>query len=108
MPATKERKSGADRKVKDAPRLADHIADYMVENCRALSIDTLLTRPLDAMKMGADVGLRSQRIRASQHARLMKLLAELEQDAETLDTIDEICRCALNARKHGDLKRDKV
>jgi len=87
MAAGTTTKSGTDR-LRDAERVGDMIADVMQSRWPAWSIDTLLTHPHDAIRMAQEVCGRMGR-RATEQA------------------VHEICRIALNRRKHGDLQRDK-
>ena len=70
-------------------KTADLVADWMHDNARAMSIDSLLTWPDQAMEMGRWVCSRLGR-------------------KATAANVHEICRVALNARKRGDLRLDRV
>src|SRR4051794_30003918 len=94
--------------IRDRKTIADHVCAYMHENHRALTIDTLLSRPLDAMRMGATVAAKSQRISERSAKRIFSALRALEHnEGEAVDAIDDVCRAALSSRKRGDLKRDR-
>lgn len=75
--------------ITDRDTITDTVAVVMSEEYRSTSIDTLLTRPHDAIAMATAV------------CRRLGKRASKEQ-------INEICRAALAARKRGDLKRDRV
>jgi hypothetical protein len=102
MPVAEKRKRRSADKT-----LTDHVCDYMHDNCRALSIDTLLTRPLDAMRMGLFVAARSGKIPATIARNITHILKQLEEFPEAIDEIEGVCRAALNGRKHGDITRDR-
>jgi hypothetical protein len=87
--------------------LADHVCEYMHDHHRALSIDTLLTRPLDTFRMGLNVAARRQSIPLSEVKAIAKLLDQLATHTNAMEAVDDVCREALNSRKRGDLKRDR-
>ncbi|MGB7156681.1 MAG: hypothetical protein WBD40_01365 [Tepidisphaeraceae bacterium] len=108
MPVAEKR----ERRSTDAPRkgdktTTDFVCEYMHEHCKSLTIDTLLTRPHDAMCMGLAVARSQQRINAGRHKAIAELLAQLAAFTDEMDAIDDVCRAALNGRKHGDIKRDR-
>jgi hypothetical protein len=98
----------AGKSIKDRKTVADHVCDYMHENCRAWSIDTLLSRPLDALRMGLAVAGKSGKCPRGDAASITKALDALaKRFPAVFDDVDEVCRAALSSRKRGDLKRDK-
>jgi hypothetical protein len=70
--------------IKDRMTVAETVADWMAENCRNWSIDTLLTHPAQATAMAKWVCRKLGR-------------------KATDEAIHEICRAALSSRKRGDL-----
>jgi hypothetical protein len=70
-------------------KTADHVADWMHANCPSWSIDELLTHPDWALMMARDV---------------LRKLGRKASDEE----VHKVCKAALNARKRGDLRRDRV
>jgi len=74
--------------IKDRGTMTDLVCEWMHTHCRDMSIDTLLTWPEMAGRMGRDV-CRSMGRRA------------------TAEAVHEVCRAALASRKAGDLKRDR-
>jgi hypothetical protein len=81
-------KSGTDR-LKDTTRITDIVADTMHRHCPSWSIDTLLWHPHLAIRIASAV------------CRTIGRKA-------TEDAIAEILHIALNSRKRGNLKRDRV
>jgi hypothetical protein len=75
--------------IKDRRTVADHVTDWMHNNCPSWSIDTLLTWPDQATAMGKWVCRRMHK-------------------KPTAQAIHEVCRAALSSRKRGDLGRDRV
>lgn len=97
------------KQIDNRDTLTDHVCEYMQDNCRAMTIDTLLTRPADAIQMGLSVATKSGKISMKTAKFIAARLKEIvEHDPKAIDEIDEVCRCALAARKRGDLKRDPV
>ncbi len=84
MPA--EKTIAPSREVRD--KIADFVMDWMADNAPSLSIDALLTWPDKSQRMAQWVCRR------------------LGRPATALN-VHIVCRAALNARKHGGMKRDK-
>jgi hypothetical protein len=107
MPTTTKEKSTTTA-IRNRKAITDHVCDWMQSNTPSLSIDTLLTRPLDAMKMGVEVGVKAGRIKKDRAKRIVAELKRLgEFFGQEMDSIDDVCRAALSSRKRGDLKRDR-
>jgi hypothetical protein len=101
-------KQTQDAPAKDTPTLAQFVDEWIDANCRAMSIDAILSRPLDALRMGVEVGARQQRISPRDLNRWNQLISLLvKKHAEELEIVDEICRGALNLRKRGQLNDRK-
>lgn len=97
MPAAKQ--------IHDRGGLTDHIADYVYRCCPSWSIDTLLSRPSDALQMGVSVALAAGRLKDRDAVPLLKLIAAIqEKHAPALEIVDEVCRTALSSRKRGEFK----
>lgn len=93
MPAAAPVKRPRSRGARPAPpeqrdKLADVAVDVMHAQYRSWSIDTLLTWPRKARGLCQEVASRLDRActEAFEH---------------------DVCRALLNARKHGDLRRDR-
>ncbi len=107
MPAAREKKRRTDAHRKGDKTVADHVCAYMHNNHRDESIDSVLTRPLDALRMGLAVAAARQQVSAGVAKAMFATLTELQVYGKEIDAINDVCRAALNGRKHGDLKRDK-
>jgi len=99
--------------IKDREAITDHICTVMHDQYRDTSIDVLLTHPVDAIEMAIEVGARAGRINkaaAKEWRRKLKdlRLSDVPSATGTIDTVNEILRAAIAARKRGDLKRDRV
>lgn len=94
--------------IRDRQSIADHVAGYMQNVCPSFSIDTLLTRPLDAIEMAVTVAHAAGRISGASAGRLRRAIRQIvEQDGAAVEAIYEVCRAALASRKRGDLRRDR-
>jgi hypothetical protein len=67
--------------------IADHVMDWMANNCPSWTVDSLLTHPIRAAEMAGDVCRKLHR-------------------RPTPENLHEVCRVGLNARKRGDIRRD--
>jgi hypothetical protein len=74
--------------IKDRGTIKDLVMDWMHDNARSYSIDTLLTWPDMAKRMGVDICRKLRR-------------------KATAEAVHEVCRAALQSRKRGDLKLDR-
>lgn len=110
MPMTKKRRRPAEVISKTSnghpPKsLLEEVAQWMIETSPTLSVDVLLTRPLDAISMALNVGARLKRIPDDLASSLNVTLRDLRRHhASSVEAINEICRAAMNARKRGLLK----
>jgi hypothetical protein len=96
------------KEIKDRQRIADHVADWMQANTPSFSIDTLVCRPLDALRMGAEVAAKSGRISDRAARKIVRVINSLvKAEPNAIDEAEEICRCAMSSRKRGELKRDR-
>lgn len=94
--------------IHDRAALTDHICDVMQEAYRSTTIDTLLTHPLDAVRMALQVGVKSGRFPNAAARRVERSLQAIETDAaHAVPAINEILRCALSSRKRGEFRHRK-
>jgi hypothetical protein len=93
MPATATKTKVRQQIDKDEQRAKDRMtdvaADVMFGMYPAWTVDTLLTHPVEAIKLCREVAKRLNQ----------KFNAELAH---------RICRALLNARKHGDMRRGRA
>ncbi len=88
--------------------ITDAVCKVMHDRFRDDSIDSLLTRPVDAIEMALDVAVESDQLSNASASRIRKALRtafNAEQGSE--DLIAKICRAALSSRKRGDLKKER-
>jgi hypothetical protein len=91
--------------IRDREALTDHIADVMHARCPAFTVDALLAHPLEALVVAIDVADRAGRVNRTKARAALKALGEFEQlHGACLEPANEVCRCALSARKRGALK----
>jgi hypothetical protein len=94
--------------VKDGHTLAQLVDEWIDRNCPAMSADAILSRPFDAMKLGAAVGRSLQKIDKARATAFFAALVQFEKKFPLeLEVVDEICRGALNLRKQSKLKHRK-
>jgi hypothetical protein len=95
--------------IRDRAALTDHIAEAMQNGCRSTTIDTLLTRPLDAIAFALGVGETTGRISKKDAKAIGRALYLIKNEAHAaVNSINEILRAGLAARKRGDLKRSRA
>ena len=81
----------------------------MQDRYRALSIDTLLTRPLDAIRMACDAAYRAGELSKGAIRQVDRACQQIETSGPaTVTTITEMLRTAIANRKRGGAKRDRV
>ena len=93
------------KEIKDRNALNDRICDWIYRNTPSLTVDALLCRPLDAIRMGVEVGMLHGRIETKPGKRILRALDGVVNCAGMeIDAVDEICRAALCARKNGRIR----
>ena len=115
MPATATRKRTTKAPAEPAPadrqrsrkQMTDHVCDYMAKHHRDITIDTLLTDPAKALRMGIEVGRRAGLIADADRVKAVELLDRLDQLKGVVGPASDVCHCALASRKRGELKRDR-
>jgi len=94
--------------MSDKTTLVKFVGDYRRKHCPALSIDTILSRPIDALKMGLYVATAQQQLDAKAGAKIARVIdALVKQHAGSIDVIEDVCHAALNARKRGEFALGK-
>jgi hypothetical protein len=95
--------------IRDLDRVTDTICKVMAEGpWRDCSIDKLLTRPTDALRMALKVGVELGRLNNTAARRVKTAIDALDTaEVETSLNVNEILRAALAARKRGNLKLDR-
>jgi hypothetical protein len=102
------RANGKSDPISNREVVTDAICKVMHDRFRDDSIDSLLTRPVDAIEMALDVAVQSGDLSKAAVGRLVNGIRKLfrdEQGAE--DLIAKICRAGLSSRKRGDLKKER-
>lgn len=102
------RANGKSDPIRNREIVTDAVCKVMHDQFRDDSIDSLLTRPVDAIKMALGVAVESGELSAAAANRLRSAVRNAfnaEQGAE--DLIARICRTALSSRKRGDLKKER-
>jgi hypothetical protein len=89
---------------RDGRHVAGEIRKWFAETGTPLSIDVLLTRPIDAMVMAIDVARRTKHISNAKAVALNNIVSSLRFSPDTIETINGICRAAMNGRKRGFFK----
>lgn len=97
----------AAKTIKDRASTTDMIADWIYNNCPSWTVDTLLTRPIDAMRMSLEVAANSGRLTPGAARLIAKHVKELAKLEAEMDVLDEVCRTALASRKRGEFRRGK-
>jgi hypothetical protein len=83
-------------------RLVTEICRWMNARSPSLSVDSLLAQPLDAMRMGIEVG---ERLGLVEETTAIASLARIGAwDASLIMLVNGICRAAMNGRKRGCIK----
>jgi hypothetical protein len=96
--------SAAKVPTKDVATLVKLVQDARKKVCPALSVDTILMRPIEGMKVGLHVGSRQQKIARDEGMKVARVIdALVRKHPHVLDAIDEVLRGMLNARKRGYL-----
>lgn len=102
------RANGNSDPIRNRDLITDAVCKVMHARFRDDSIDSLLTRPVDAIEMALDVAAESGELSGKAASRLRKELRAAfaaEQGAE--DLVAKICRAALSSRKRGDLRKER-
>jgi hypothetical protein len=106
--AKRKKTTGDEHRRKADAAIVDHVCDVMHTMCRDMTIDKLLCHPFRAIVMAVEVGRRSTFISDAAAERLVKAMRKFETDSpDHVEAINLVCNTALNARKHGDIKRDR-
>lgn len=94
--------------ARERDTIVRHIAEWMAQEHPEWGVDVLLTRPLDAIRLGLAVALKTRRITRGAAARAEQALECFQTDnTEALDAVAAVCRAAMCARKRGVLRSIK-
>lgn len=99
------------RIIRNRDARSDAIHDVMHDRYRAMSIDTLLTHPIDAIRMAADAAHRAGEMSNATVRQIERGLHYIAMSSPaSAATITEMLRTALADRKRGDgrLRKDRV
>lgn len=79
---------------------------YMWRHHRGESIDTVQSRPVDALRMGLSIALKHSQLRSAGRARhLIKLLERhVAQAHDDVGRVHHVLQTAMAARKRGKLR----
>lgn len=92
----------------EADPIIRHIAEWMAQEHPQWGIDALLTRPMEALRLGLAVAVKTGRIGRIAAAACTQDLARLQADNEAaLAAAAAVCGAAMSARKRGELKHTK-
>ncbi len=102
------RANGNSNPINNREAMTDAVCAAMHDRFRDDSIDSLLTRPVDALDMALDAAVRAGRMSNAARTRVVGGVRRLFKDEQgSEDLVAEICRAALSSRKRGDLKKDR-
>lgn len=100
----------AKKEIRDRNALTDHIASVMHEQCPSWSVDTLMAHPIDMLAATTEIGRRASKFTDRKRMKRFagRIAALAEEFGPEIDVTQEIGRVMINARKRGQLRRDKA
>ncbi|HEX8342360.1 MAG TPA: hypothetical protein VF624_15760 [Tepidisphaeraceae bacterium] len=98
--------------IRNRDAIFDLISDVLIEQYRSTTVDKLHSRPIDALEMHIEVGIRASRVTRNQAKLLRRWIAACPfstvEPGGVIAELNEIGRAAFAGRKLSKLKRRDV